>query len=131
MPERNETEITKKDARELYKRIGKNIKTVRKKHLKEQEDPKTGLVKEVPWTQADLAKKSNRTQSYISDIEKGKAHFTVDVLMDLCNALGVTPNVLLGIIESPLTEDMAIALHFMTTEEQNKLLQLYDLMKRK
>lgn len=122
MPERDEERINN-----LYIELGERVRKARNSYRKPGEIPtpeNTGL------TQTELAAMSKHTQSYISEIESGKARFTVDVLVDLCDALAVTPSQLLNYIEPPLTSEMAMALRRMSDGDRNKLLQLYDLMQK-
>ncbi|MBR2408378.1 MAG: helix-turn-helix transcriptional regulator [Lachnospiraceae bacterium] len=123
MPERDEEQIN-----DIYIELGERVKIARKSFRKPGETP---TAENIGLTQAELAALSKHTQSYISEIESGKARITVDVLKDLCDTLAVTPNQLLNYIEPPLTAEMAIALQRMSDGDRNKLLQLYDLMKQK
>lgn len=122
MPERDEERINN-----LYIELGERVKKTRKKF---REPGKAPTAENTGLTQKELAAKSHHTQSYISEIESGKARFTVDVLVDLCDALDVTPSQLLNYIEPPLTSEMAMALRRMSDGDRNKLLQLYDLMQK-
>ena len=46
-------------------------------------------------TQEDLAAASNVSTSYIGHIERGIKHCSLETIVDVCNALGVTPDTLL------------------------------------
>ena len=116
MPEKKEDNETL-SPEELYKLLGKNVKILREHRDRNKK-----------WTQTDLANESGHTQSYISDIENGRARITVDVLMDLCKALKTTPNVLLNKTGIDLGEDEAISLFYLSKEELRKLLQIYKIM---
>lgn len=52
------------------------------------------------WTQVKLEKASGVSQTFISDLEKGKKNATLPTLKKLANALGVTVAQLIG--EAPL-----------------------------
>ncbi len=54
-------------------------------------------------TQDALAHEVGVTAAYIGHIERGTKHCTVDTLVDICNALRVTPNLLL---QDSLTDEV-------------------------
>ncbi len=59
--------------------------------------------RDLDWDQKELAVKSGVSQTYISQIERGrKSNVSIDVLFALADALGVTVTYLLGISEDPL-----------------------------
>lgn len=64
-------------------------------------------------TQEDLAAASNVSASYIGHIERGIKHCSLETVIDICNALNVTPDVLLkdslGIDEVQSNEDLSSA----------------------
>lgn len=64
-------------------------------------------------TQEDLAAASNVSTSYIGHIERGIKHCSLETIIDICNALNVTPDVLLkdslGIDEVRNNEDLSSA----------------------
>lgn len=49
------------------------------------------------YTQAELAEKLRLTQSLVSAYERGTRRLYVDLLVDMAEAFGVTPNELLGV----------------------------------
>ncbi|MBQ6555182.1 MAG: helix-turn-helix transcriptional regulator, partial [Firmicutes bacterium] len=57
--------------------IGNKLLTIRKKR---------GL------TQAETAEKANLSDRTYADIERGTANMRVDTLVNICSALGITPN---------------------------------------
>lgn len=77
------------------------------------------------WSQLQLAKKCDLSQSYVSEIESGKAHITIDVLIKLSDAFAVTPNVLLGKSEPYIEPALAVELHRMEPKAQRKLYEVY------
>ena len=62
-------------------------------------------------TQAQLAEKAGVTMSFIGHIERGEKKASVDTVVALCNALAISPSVLLqdslsdGAMQSQLTID--------------------------
>lgn len=63
-----------------YAALGKRVKEIRKEHKMSQEQ---------------LAKRIGVSVPHMSNIENGKTKFSLNVLIDLANALEVTPDVLL------------------------------------
>lgn len=53
-------------------------------------------------TQQKLGFKAHLHPTYISMLERGLRAPTVDVLLDLCKAIGIRPSLLLGRIETDL-----------------------------
>lgn len=47
-------------------------------------------------TQADLAAKLHRAQSFVSKYESGERHLDVVEFIEVCKALGVSPVAVLG-----------------------------------
>lgn len=76
------------------------------------------------WSQLQLAKKCDLSQSYISEIESGKAHITIDVLVKLSDAFAITPNVLLNKSEPYIDPALAVELHRMDAKSQRKLYEV-------
>lgn len=67
--------------------------------------------RDLEFDQGDLADKSGVSRPYISQIERGrKTNMTVDVLVALADALGVTVSYLLGKSDDPLGDDSAKSL---------------------
>ena len=62
------------------KNIGKNLRELRKS---------------ARLTQNQLAEKSNLSANYIAHIEGGRNPLSIESLLNLCNALNVTPNAIL------------------------------------
>jgi transcriptional regulator with XRE-family HTH domain len=61
--------------------------------------------RDLDWDQIDLSAKSGISQTYISQIERGrKSNIGIDVVFALADALGVTVPYLLGISDDPLGE---------------------------
>ena len=83
--------------------------------------------------QLELAARSGISNSYISDLERGRArNVGVDVVFSLAEALGISTSYLLGITDDPLGEGTDLVQKVMTGEyiavdvdsqEQRKLLQ--------
>ena len=63
-----------------YALLGKRLASIRKKR---------------GWTQERLAEKTNLANNYISNIENNRSIPSLETLVKLCEALGVTPNDLL------------------------------------
>jgi transcriptional regulator with XRE-family HTH domain len=61
--------------------VAANIKRLRLKH---------------GWTQEVLAEKAGMEVRYVQEIERAKTNMTLAILVDLANALGVHPRVLLA-----------------------------------
>lgn len=101
---------------QFYKSLGAKIKAYRKAKN---------------WSQSRLAEKSCLTQGYISEIEAGKARVTVDTLVDISDAFGVTPNTLLEKQEVYIDPTLAIALYRMDSKAQKKLYETYKLITSK
>ena len=76
------------------------------------------------WTQGQLAKKCNLSQSYVSEIESGRAHITIDVLVKLSDAFAISPNVLLSKSEPYIEPALAVELHRMDAKSQRKLYEV-------
>lgn len=76
----------------LFEKIGKRIKAARKR---------AGL------TQEELSGKISAGPTHISNIENGKKPFSVELLVEICNALEVSPNELLGDCINIITPEMA------------------------
>ena len=73
------------------KLIGLNIKNCRKRKK---------------LTQAQLAEKINLSTNHISHIESGSSKMSLDTLIDVCNALEVSPNeILWGTYNLPTVSD--------------------------
>lgn len=53
-------------------------------------------------TQAELAKKSGLNRTYVSDIERGKVNPTLNVLLQISEALSLSPAVLMLKVEFEL-----------------------------
>ncbi len=53
-------------------------------------------------TQAELAKKIKKPQSYISKIERNERRIDLLEFIALCDALGVDPSVQLGVVRKQL-----------------------------
>jgi len=69
------------------------------------------------WDQAELAEKSGISRGYISEIERGiKKNVGVEVVFALAEALGVSPQYLLGVTDSPLGESDARVMREMAGE---------------
>lgn len=69
------------------------------------------------WDQADLAERSGISRGYISEIERGiKKNVGVEIVVALAEALGVSPQYLMGLSESPLGESDARVLREMARE---------------
>jgi transcriptional regulator with XRE-family HTH domain len=89
--------------------------------------------RDLDWDQKDLSAKSGISQTYISQIERGrKINIGIDVVFSLAEALGVTVPYLLGISDDPLGQSPDHVLKEMAGEfiavdvedqEQRKLLQ--------
>lgn len=77
---------------DLLKKIGKRIKTARKRK---------GL------TQEELSGLISAGSPHISNIENGKKIFSIELLVEICNALEVSPNELLGDCINTITPEMA------------------------
>ncbi len=101
------------DRDSFYKEFGERVKIARKTKK---------------WNQSRLATKSGLSQSYISEIESGKARITIDALVDLCQAFELSPNTLLGKTEPYISPDLAIAIQRMDAVAQRKLCETYYLL---
>ena len=77
---------------DLLRKIGKRIKIARKRK---------GL------TQEELSGLISAGAPHISNIENGKKIFSIELLVELCNALEVSPNELLGDCINTITPEMA------------------------
>lgn len=97
------------DVNQFYTNFGTRIKSTRKAKK---------------WTQDKLAKKCDLSQSYVSEIEAGRAHITIDVLVKLSDAFAVTPNVLLGKSKPFIEPALAVELHRMDPKSQRKLYEV-------
>lgn len=90
-----------------FKLIGKRIETFRK---------------ERGWTQGKLAEKADLSNNYISNIEHNHSIPSIDTLMRVCAALGITPNdILLGSSreeENYMERDILSLLHQCTPQEK-------------
>ncbi len=77
-------------------------------------------------TQDVICEKCNRSKTYISNIERGKASASVEILMGYCDVLDMTPNELLNI--SPESQmilpELAKALAELPTEKQKQILRI-------
>ena len=62
-------------------RVGRNIKNRRKK---------------LKMTQAELAQKANISVIHVSHIENGNVNMSLETLMDICEALKITPDEILN-----------------------------------
>ncbi len=51
---------------------------------------------DVGWTQEQLAERINVSTSYVGHIERGSRKASIDTLVDIANAMGVTADYLLG-----------------------------------
>lgn len=102
-----------KNEDQLYEALGERIKACRKAKK---------------WSQARLADKSGLTQGYISEIESGKTRITVNTLVDISDAFGVTPNTLLDKQNVYIEESLAVALYHMDAKAQKKLYETYRLI---
>lgn len=64
-------------------------------------------------TQEELAQQAGISASFLGHIERGTRVLSVETLMALCNALGVTPNELLGMeyasLSAPLPERVIVS----------------------
>lgn len=98
------------DIKQFYLDIGERVKIIRKAKK---------------WSQSRLAEKSGLSQSYVSEIESGKARITIDVLVDICNAFGVTPNILLDKMDIHIDAGLGYELHRMDPQKQKKLYEVY------
>ena len=89
--------------------------------------------RDLDWDQLDLSAKSGISQTYISQIERGrKSNLGIDVVFALAESLGVTVPYLLGISDDPLGEGSTPVLKQMSGEyiavdvedhEQRQLIQ--------
>ena len=64
-------------------------------------------------SQEELAQQAGISASFLGHIERGTRVLSVETLMALCNALGVTPNELLGMeyasLSAPLPERVIVS----------------------
>lgn len=59
---------------------------------------------EAGMTQEQIAAKANMDRSYISDVERGTASLSVDRLLRICSALGISAAIIMGRIEQRIGE---------------------------
>ena len=97
------------ETEKFYVDFGKRLKDIRKAKK---------------WSQLQLAKKCNLSQSYVSEIESGKAHITIDVLVKLGDAFHVTPNLLLNKTDVYIDAGLGYELQRMDPKSQRKLYEV-------
>lgn len=100
------------------KNIGENVKKIRiQKNM----------------TQAQLAEKANISTVHMSHIETGSVAMSLDCLLNMCNALKVTPDDLLWgeyiVTEKKLQNTLDNYSKSMTTDENKFLIELARLIK--
>lgn len=81
--------------------------------------------------QKELASASGVSNSYISDLERGKvANVGVETVFTLANALGISPAYLLGLTDNPLQgisdEDDSVSSSLPVTSPGTELLGIYQ-----
>jgi transcriptional regulator with XRE-family HTH domain len=62
-----------------------------------------GAREEAGLTQEEVAARANMDRSYISDVERGIASLSVDRLLRICDALGISAASVIGRIEQRRT----------------------------
>lgn len=55
------------------------------------------LISKKGWTQRRLAKKCRVSKSYFNDIIRGRSNFPSDVLENVANALGISPQLIIKV----------------------------------
>ena len=76
-------------------------KTVLNAYLKEFGNQMRQLRSQAGWTQQRLADLTGLTRAYIVSVEGGKQNVSLDVVVRVANALGVTPERLLATDGAP------------------------------
>ncbi|MBR3765366.1 MAG: helix-turn-helix transcriptional regulator [Clostridia bacterium] len=64
-----------------------------------------GMRRALKLTQGELAELVGISASFLGHIERGTRILSVDTLMALCDALGTTPNALLGVMAADALPD--------------------------
>lgn len=86
--------MSKNIENETLKKIGNNIKTSR-------------VLKN--YTQEYLAEKLNKSNNFVSLIERGKSGLGIETIIDICNILDIEPNTLFnGLIKYKNNKDKKI-----------------------
>ncbi len=82
--------------------------------------------KEKKVTQDVICAACNRSKTYISNVERGKASASVELLMGYCEVLGVTPNELLDISPEShmILPELVKALSELPVEKQKQILRI-------
>lgn len=71
--------------------------------------------------QAQLSKAAGVTQKYISDIETGKKHPSLETLVNICEALRITPDyVILGAMVKEEDKNIVDSLKLLSPQEKRK-----------
>jgi y4mF family transcriptional regulator len=81
-------------------------KTVLDAYLKEFGSQVRQLRSQAGWTQQRLAELTGLTRAYIVSVEGGKQNVSLDVVVRVANALGVTPERLLAKDGAPVVKDL-------------------------
>lgn len=82
-------------------------------------------------TQKELAEYIKIGKNHIHQVETGQSKASVEILLGYCDRLGTTPNEILGFATGNIIPELASRLSSMTACEQEKLLQILDIIYQK
>ena len=89
------------------------------------------ITKRYGWSQVELGSRTGFSQSFISALFSGTKQPSLDTLMTLCSALGVTPNDLLLEPAAESVQDEGSAVSADLSEAEGILIDKYRLLSRR
>ena len=79
-------------------------------------------------TQKELAEYIKIGKNHIHQVETGKSKASVEILLGYCDRLGLTPNEILEFGMGDISSKLVPRISSMTLSDQEKLLQVLDLI---
>lgn len=88
--------------------------------------------RELKLKQKDLAELLDISPKYLSNLETGKKNVTIDMLINLCNALGETPDYfLLGTIRKDIDSNITDGLKLCSEHDKEVISELIQICSHK
>ena len=80
--------------------------------------------------QSDMVESTGLSKNHISAVERGNSKASIEMLLGYCTKLQTTPNTILGYSEDSIIPELKHLLLQMTSEEQHKLVEIIELIKK-